>query len=138
LYGRNSSPSWPSTATSATSSAGLSHAPSPTPTTLSALDSSQFQETLSESIPEVSRASTPQSTTTKTKRKRTAWVYSHMVGTTDMQVVFTNDDGVEVWPCKYCAEKGIKKEFVVSAGTKNIEKHLENKHSIYESSPREK
>ena len=55
-----------------------------------------------------------------------------------MQVVFTNDDGVEVWPCKYCAEKGIKKEFVVSAGTKNIEKHLENKHSIYESSPREK
>jgi hypothetical protein len=87
LYDRNSSPSWPSTATSATSSAGLSHAPSPTPTTLSALDSSQFQETLSESNPEVSRASIPQSTTTKTKRKRTAWVYSHMVGTTDMQVL---------------------------------------------------
>jgi len=61
-----------------------------------------------------------------------------MVGTTDMQVVFTNDDGVEVWPCKYCAEKGIKKEFMVSAGTKNIEKHLENKHSIHENSPMEK
>jgi hypothetical protein len=69
---------------------------SPSSTTLSTLESSQFQDIVSESNPEVSRASTPQSTTTKTKRKRTAWVFRHMDGSADMQTVFLNDDGLEV------------------------------------------
>jgi hypothetical protein len=104
---------------------------------LSLLDSVQFQDLLDEPSPEASRSSTP-SEPTKTKRKRKAWVFNHMDGTDDMQRVFYNSDGKEVWPCRYCAKSGKKKEYLISGGTKNISDHLEASHSIYENSPMEK
>jgi hypothetical protein len=53
-----------------------------------------------------------------------------MKGTDDMQKLFFNRDGREIWPCKYC-----DKEYVISGGTLNIEKHLWEKHTIFEESP---
>ena len=61
-----------------------------------------------------------------------------MDSTDDMQRVFYNSDGKEVWPCRYCAKLGKKKEYLISGGTKNISDHLEGSHSIYENSPMEK
>jgi len=61
-----------------------------------------------------------------------------MAGTTNMQTVFYNKEGAEVWPCRLCTEKGQTKEYVLSAGTGNIEKHLNKQHSIYEDSPMHK
>src|ERR1700729_51013 len=121
--GKNVSPTRSNDEFTSESSAALTRPGSPSSTTLSTLESSQFQHLVSESNPEVSRASTPQSTFTKTKRKRTAWVYNHMAGTDDMQAVFLNDDGVEVWPCRYCANSGKKKEYFTSGGTNNIALH---------------
>lgn len=57
-----------------------------------------------------------------------------MAGTDDMQTVFLDANGKEIWPCKYCTEKGHKKEYMISGGTVNIEKHLQNKHSVHEDS----
>jgi hypothetical protein len=54
-----------------------------------------------------------------------------MDGTDDMQAVFLNKDGAEVWPCRYCAQAGKKKEYLVSGGTNNIVLHLKT-HSIFE------
>ena len=104
--------------------------------TLSILENPQSQDVSSEPSPEVSRAPTPQSTSTKTKRKRTAWVFRHMAGTDDMQEVFYNKDGVEIWPCRYCEKAGKKKEYIVSGGTNNISLHLKT-HSVLENSPME-
>jgi hypothetical protein len=75
---------------------------------------------------------------TKSKRKRTAWVYNHMDGTDEMQVVFFNKEGLEVWPCRYCAKARKKKEYLVSAGTNNIKKHLNKQHFIFKDSPMQK
>jgi hypothetical protein len=61
-----------------------------------------------------------------------------MAGTEDMQAVFYNKDGVEVWPCGPCAKQGKTKEYIVSAGSRNIETHLKNAHSIHEDSPMNK
>jgi hypothetical protein len=69
-----------------------------------------------------------------TKRKRTAWIYRHMAGTDDMQAVFVDDNGKEIWPCRYCFEKDINKSFKLSGGTLNIENHL-RKHNVFEDSP---
>jgi hypothetical protein len=33
----------------------------------------------------------------------------HMAGTDDMQAVFVDDNGKEIWPCRYCFEKDINK-----------------------------
>ena len=55
-----------------------------------------------------------------------------------MQEVFYNNEGAEVWPCKYCAASGTKKEYLCSGGTRNIETHLAKSHNIFESSPMEK
>jgi hypothetical protein len=59
-----------------------------------------------------------------------------MDGTEDMQTVFLNDDGIEIWPCRYCTKAGKKKEYFVSRGTKNIENHLKS-HSVYQNTPME-
>jgi hypothetical protein len=59
-----------------------------------------------------------------------------MDGSADMQTVFLNDDGLEVWPCRYCAQARKKKEYLVSSGTNNIEKHLKT-YSIYQATPME-
>jgi hypothetical protein len=103
---------------------------------LSLLDSVQF-EGLEQDTPNTTRSSTP-SISTKTKKKRTCWVYNYMAGTEDMQTVFYNKDGVEVWPCGPCAKQGKIKEYIVSAGSRNIETHLKNAHSIHEDSPMNK
>lgn len=55
-----------------------------------------------------------------------------------MQIISYNSDGKEVWPCGFCAKNGKKKEYLISGGTTNIEKHLEKEHSMYEDSPMEK
>ena len=61
-----------------------------------------------------------------------------MNSTDDIQRVFYNSDGKEVWLCRYCAKSGKKKEYLISGGTKNISDHLEASHSIYENSLIEK
>jgi hypothetical protein len=104
---------------------------------LSILDSVQFQDLLDEPSAEPSRSSTP-SEPTKTKRKRTAWVFNYIDSTDDMQRVFYNSDGKEVWPYRYYTKSGKKKEYLISRGIKNISNHLEASHSIYENSPMEK
>jgi hypothetical protein len=91
---------------------------------------------LSESNPEASRSSTPQSTVQKTKKKRTAWVFRHMAGSEDMQTVFYNTEELEIWPCRYCQKSGKKKEYLVSGGTANIERHLKT-HSVFQNTPME-
>jgi hypothetical protein len=68
----------------------------------------------------------------KLKRKRTCWVFRHMRGTDDMQKVFFNEDGREIWPCKHCNWK-----YIIAGGTLNIEKHLWGKHKVFEESPME-
>jgi hypothetical protein len=105
---------------------------------LSLLNSVQFQDLLDEPSPKPSRSSTLVSEPTKSKRKRKAWVFNHMDSTDNMQRVFYNSDGKEIWPCRYCAKSGKKKEYLISGGTKNISDHLEGSHSIYENSPMEK
>lgn len=83
------------------------------------------------------------SSSIKSKRKRTAWVYKHQAGTEHMkeedgiQAVFLEKDK-EVWPCRHCAKKGKKKLYLISAGTLNIERHLVREHSIVEQTPSEK
>jgi len=52
--------------------------------------------------------------------------------------VFYNKDGVEVWPYGPCAKQGKIKEYIVSTGSRNIETHLKNAHSIHEDSPMNK
>ena len=111
---------------------------SPVSSALSMLGSSQFNDFIPDSNTEGSQESTSKGSTTKTKRKRTAWVYRHMEGIDDMQTVFFNSEGIEVWPCRYCAKSGKHKEYLVSAGTTNIEKYLNKQHSVYENSPMEK
>jgi hypothetical protein len=59
-----------------------------------------------------------------------------MDSTDDMQKIFFNAEGWEVWPCKYCKHK--RKEYITSGGTRNIEEHLWNKHKITEDAPVEK
>jgi hypothetical protein len=61
-----------------------------------------------------------------------------MDSTDDMQRVFYNSDRKEVWPYRYCAKSGKKKEYLISRGTKNISDYLEGSYSIYENSPIEK
>jgi hypothetical protein len=88
---------------------------------------------------EETRPSTATSTSESTvtaRKKRTAWVFKHMDGTDDMQKIFFNAEGREVWPCKYTKHK--RKEYIISGGTRNIEEHLWNKHKITEDAPVEK
>lgn len=87
---------------------------------------------VNEVIDNLSRASTPLAIGAKNRRKRTGWVYKHMARTDDMQAVFVNKDGLEVWPCRYCAEENVTKEFLTSGGTANIERHLKKHHNIFE------
>lgn len=54
-----------------------------------------------------------------------------------MQAVFI-ENRKEVWPCRHCQKKGIRKLYLVSAGTTNIEKHLFKEHAILEQSLAEK
>ena len=61
-----------------------------------------------------------------------------MDGTDNMQTVFYNSDGKEIWPCRYCAKLGKKKEYLVSGSTNNISSHLESAHLIYKNSLMEK
>ena len=68
----------------------------------------------------------------KLKRKRICWVFKHMKDTDDMQKLFFNEDGREIWPCKHCSRK-----YIIAGGTLNIEKHLWGKHKVFEESPLE-
>jgi hypothetical protein len=68
----------------------------------------------------------------KLKRKRTCWVFRHTRGTDDMQKVFFNEDGREIWPCKHCNGK-----YIIAGGTLNIEKLLWENHKVFEESPME-
>jgi hypothetical protein len=100
-------------------------------TTAATPDSAIDPSLLGDTLEEASHSSAPvvQSSIiseTKSKRKRYAWIYRHMAGTNDMQTVFLDANGKEIWPCKYCTEKGHKKEYMISGGTANIEKHLSN------------
>jgi hypothetical protein len=61
-----------------------------------------------------------------------------MAGSGDMQSIYLNSEGKEVWPCGFCAKNGKKKDFLISGGTTNIEKHLGNCHSVWEDSPMDK
>jgi hypothetical protein len=55
-----------------------------------------------------------------------------MKDTDDMQKLFFNEDGREIWPCKHCSRK-----YIIAGGTLNIEKHLWGKHKVFEESPLE-
>jgi hypothetical protein len=76
-----------------------------------------------------SRSQTSESSR-KLKRKRTCWVFKHMKGTDDMQKVFFNEDGREIWPCRHC-----NGQYIIAGGTLNIEKHLWGRHKVFEESP---
>jgi hypothetical protein len=100
-YSRTTPPPCPSTAASQSSQVSRQPSPAPSSTTdLSTLDSSQFQDMLEEAnrvSPSRERTLVSMATNhTKSKRKRTAWVYNHMAGSTDVQVVFHNEEGKEV------------------------------------------
>lgn len=72
-----------------------------------------------------------------TKIKRVSWVYKHMANTDNTQALFRNDEDREIWPCKYCYEKGKKKDYIVGGGRLKIERHLQNEHRIYQDSAQE-
>lgn len=111
---------------------------------LSTLDSRQFDDIIADQTLENTRPSTANSvTSSKSKRERMAWVYKHQAGTEGleeddaMQAVFM-EGGKEVWPCRYCQNKGRKKLYLISAGTVNIEKHLFKDNRVIEQSAAEK
>lgn len=123
-----------------TSPAPSRRASSPTSTALSTFESARINESTFEEdgISTLLQSATPSITSTKSKRKRTSWVYRHMAGDGDMQTTYYNSEGKEVWPCSFCAKSGKKKEYYTSGGTVNIEKHLQKEHSVYEDSPMNK
>lgn len=104
--------------------------------TLSELDSEMFTEN-NEEIPSApaSTGLLRPSTALRVKRGRTSWVYKHMYQTDDMQAVFFNSDRREIWPCRYCGEAGVNKEYIIAGGTRKIEEHLKKKHNILAFSP---
>jgi hypothetical protein len=89
-------------------------------------------ENLQGSLPAPDTQSQTSESSRKSKRKRNCWVFKHMEGTDDMQKVFFNEDGREIWPCKHCSRK-----YIIAGGTLNIEKHLWGKHKVFEESPME-
>jgi hypothetical protein len=56
-----------------------------------------------------------------------------MAGTDNIQAVFLDENRKEIWPCRYCYDKDIKKDFKLSRGTLNVKNHLK-KYNVFKES----
>lgn len=90
---------------------------------ISDLNSDIFNAELVESLPlpSIQISSSSKNVT------RTSWVWSHMPGPTDT-VYCKLGSNVVLWRCKYCTS-----EYQIRGGTTHIRRHLNKKHSVFES-----
>jgi hypothetical protein len=69
-------------------------------------------------------SSVPTSTSLYTIKPRSSWIFRHMTNE-DMQTKYYDNDGKEIWKCKYCPST-----YLLSGRTSGPAKHVVGKHSL--------
>ena len=88
------------------------------------LNSDIFNSQSAEPLPPPSIQSSSSSSKNIT---RTSWVWSHMPGSIDT-IYYRSGSKIVLWRCKYCTS-----EYPIRGGTAHIGRHLNKKHSVFES-----